>query len=261
MNLKGKTALVTGASSGLGVDFATELAQRGADLILTARRKDRLDAVAQEMREEYGVRAEVIVLDLGEPSAPQKLYDGVKELNLEVDILINNAGFGIYGPFANTPWERTAQMLQLDIVSLTHLTKLFLDDMVERDSGFVLQVASVAGYQATPNYAAYAAAKSYVLNFGEALHHELLNTNVKMSVLSPGVTATEFFEVSGQGTSLFRRVAVMDSPTVARIGIEAMLAGKASKIAGLMNAFSAFGVRFIPRSLQRTLAGILMKGD
>jgi len=261
MNLKGKTSLITGASSGLGVDFARELAQRGADLILTARRKERLEGVAQEMREAYGVRADVIALDLGESTAPQRLYDSVKELGCEVDILVNNAGFGVYGPFSDTPWDRTAQMLQLDIISLTHLTKLFLDEMIKRNSGYVLQVASAAAYQATPNYAAYAAAKSYVLHFGEALHHELRNTNVKISVLSPGVTATEFFQVSGQGTSLFQRVAVMDSPTVARIGIKAMLAGKASKIAGVMNAFSAFGVRFIPRSVQRTLAGILMKSD
>ncbi|MEL6822265.1 MAG: SDR family NAD(P)-dependent oxidoreductase, partial [Calditrichota bacterium] len=218
-----------------------------------------LEAVAQEMRETYGVEAEVIALDLGDSVTPQELYNRAKEQGREVEILINNAGFGVYGLFADTPWERTAAMLQLDIVSLTHLTKLFLEDMLKRNSGYVLHVASVAAYQATPSYAAYAAAKSYVLHFSEALHHELRDTNVIVSALSPGFTETEFFEVSGQKSTFFRRMSAMDSPTVARIGIKAMLSGKASKISGFMNAFSAFGVRFIPRSWQRSLAGLLMK--
>lgn len=261
MSIKGKTALITGASSGIGVDFARELAKRGVNLVLVARRKQRLEAVAEEMREAFGVKADIIALDLGKSSAPQELYHHLKDQHTEVEILINNAGFGAYGPFVDTPWERTADMLQLNLITLTHLTKLFVADMLSRDSGYVLQVASIAAYQATPNYAAYAATKSYVLHFSEALHHELRKTKVKVSALCPGVTATEFFEVSGQQSSFYQRLAVMDSPTVARIGINAMLAGKASKIPGFMNTFSAFGLRFIPRSLQRILAGILMRSN
>jgi short-subunit dehydrogenase len=257
--LKGKTALVTGASSGLGVDFAAILAERGCNLVLVARREDRLQKLAAELRERHGVQVHVIALDLSPIGAPQVLYDRVRGLGLNVDVLINNAGFGTYGAFTDVPWEREQEMLTLDIVALVHLTKLFVRDMVARNFGFVLQVSSIGAYQPSPTYATYSAAKAFVLSFGEALNYELRNTNVKVSVLSPGVTETEFLQVAGQQRSLFQRLSIMKSRPVAEIGINAMLAGKPSKVAGAMNALTAWSLRFMPRRLQAAMANAAMQ--
>lgn len=256
--LKNKTALVTGASSGLGIDFARELARRGANLALTARREDALKAVAAELEKQYGVSALVIPLDLNTPDAPQTLYDQLRAQNVQVDILINNAGFGLFGEFIEIPWEQEKTMLELDILALTHLTKLFLKDMAARRYGYVLQVASIGAYQPTPTYASYSAAKAYVLNLGEALNYELRKTGVSVTVISPGVTATRFFEVAGQPTTLYHRLVMMKSKDVARIGIESMLARKSSVVPGWLNAFLAFGTRITSRRFQAALANFLM---
>ena len=159
-NLRGKWALVTGASSGLGVDFANNLASRGSNVILVARREDRLRAVQQEITAQYGVQVEVIAMDLESADAPQRLYDQLKAGGRAVDVLINNAGFGLYGDFLEIPWERERAMLELDIVTLTHMTKLFVKDMVARRFGYVLLVASIGAYQPSPTYATYSAAKT-----------------------------------------------------------------------------------------------------
>jgi len=256
--LKGKTALVTGASSGLGVDFATILAERGCNLVLVARRGERLQHLAEELTAKHGIRAHVIAMSLSPLGAAQKLYDSVRELGLEVDVLINNAGFGVHGPFAEIPWEREEEALLLDIVALVHLTKLFVRDMLARNSGYVLQVGSIGAYQPTPTYASYSASKSFVLSFGEALSYELRNSNVKVSVLSPGVTETEFLAVAGHDRTLFQRLSIMDSRPVAEIGIKAMLRGKPSKVAGVMNALTAWSLRFVPRRMQAAMANIAM---
>lgn len=260
-NLKGRTALVTGASSGLGVDFAKELARRGADLILVARREDQLKAVADELVKAHGVAVDVIAMDLGLADAPEKLFARTQKMKRSVDVLVNNAGFGIFGEFLEIPWERENEMLQLDIVTVVHLTKLFVKPMVERNFGFVLQVASIGAYQPTPTYATYSAAKSFVLSFGEALNYELRNTNVKVSVLSPGITATEFLKVSGQKTTAYQKMMMMTSADVCRIGIEAMLKGTPSVVPGLMNAVSAWGNRLMPRRLSAAVAYQVMKSD
>ena len=194
-DIRNKTALVTGASSGLGVDFARELAKEGANLILVARREERLKAVQAEIKQEFGVDVDVIPMDLTQPDAPQALYDRLKSGKKPVDVLVNNAGYGLFGMFTELPWEKQKQMLDLDVIALTHLTKLFVPDMVERKFGAVLQVASIAAYQPAPTYASYAGAKSYVLFFSEALDHELRGTGVNVTTVSPGVTATEFLKV------------------------------------------------------------------
>jgi len=174
-----------------------------------------------------------------------------------VDVLINNAGHGLYGEFWTQPWDQLHNMLELDIVVLTQMTRLFAADMVARKFGYILQVASTGAFQPTPTYAAYAAAKSYVLNFGEALHYELRQTGVKCTVLCPGVTRTEFFEAAGQATlTPSQSSSMMESATVARIGITAMLQGRASVVAGRMNAFLAFGTRLLSR---QTLAAIVYR--
>ncbi len=246
-DLAGKTALVTGASSGLGVDFARELAALGANLVLVARREDLLKQVQADLKAKHGVQVTTIALDLGTPSAPQALFDLLKRQKAQIDVLINNAGFGLFGRELDLPWERTQQMLQLDIVTLTHLTKLFARDMVTRRSGYIMQIASIGAYQPSPGYAAYSAAKSYVLSFGEALSYELKGTGVSCTVVSPGVTATEFLQVSGQKATLYQRLTMMQSPEVARIGVRAMLARRTSVITGWVNWMIAMSVRFTPK--------------
>jgi uncharacterized protein len=248
-DLQGKWALVTGASSGLGVDFAKNLAGRGSNLILVARREERLRAVQQEIAERYGVHVDVLPMDLEPPEAPQRLYDELKAGGRAVDVLINNAGFGLYGDFVETPWERERAMLELDIVTLTHLTKLFVKDMVERRFGYVLLVASIGAYQPSPTYATYSAAKSYVLFFGEALHYELRKTGINVTVVSPGVTRTEFLEVAGQKPSLYQRTMMMESSDVTRIAVDALLSGKASVVPGYKNVLAAQATRLLPRQL------------
>jgi short-subunit dehydrogenase len=258
-DLKGKTALVTGASSGLGVDFATILAERGCNLILVARREDRLRTLAEDLGKRHGIQAHVIAMSLSTLGAPQALYDRIRALNLTVDVLINNAGFGVHGPFADVPWEREQEMLMLDIVALVHLTKLYVREMLARDAGYILQVSSIGAYQSTPTYGTYSAAKSFVLSFGEALNYELRKSDVKVSVLSPGVTETEFLDVAGQRRTLFQRLSIMPSRPVAEIGIAAMLRGKPSKVAGVMNALTAWSLRFVPRRLQAAMANAAMQ--
>jgi short-subunit dehydrogenase len=256
--LNGKSALVTGASSGLGVDFARQLAAMGAHLILVARREEQLNAVKAEIEAQHPVRVTVVAMDLSTPDAPQRLYDQLTAAGLEVDVLINNAGFGLHGPFLEIPWEREQNMLELDIVTLVHMTKLFTRAMAARGQGWVCQVASIGAYQPTPTYASYAAAKAFVLSFGEALNHELKPAGVKVSVVSPGVTATEFLAVSGQQATLYQRLVMMQSPEVVRIAIAAMLKGTPSVVPGLINAVSAWSNRLIPRRVSTMIAERLM---
>lgn len=256
--LLGKWGLVTGASSGLGVDFAKELASRGCNLILVARREDLLKKQAAEIASRYRVEVETIAMDLTAPDAPQAIYDRTREWGRDIDVLVNNAGYGVFGKFVEIPWERERNMLELDIVALVGLTKLFARDMVARDSGRILLLASIGAYQPSPLYATYSAAKSFVLNFGEALNYELRHTNVRCTVLSPGITATEFLQVSGQEATAYQRLVMMQSADVARIGIEATLKGRSSVVPGRINAISAWSNRLMPRRLSTALASRLM---
>jgi uncharacterized protein len=252
--LHGRHALVTGASSGLGTDFARELARRGSRLTLVARRKDLLDALAEELTGASGVEVATVALDLTAAAAPEALAEQAGQ----VDVLVNNAGYGLYGEFWTIPWERERNMLQLDVVVPVHLTKLFLPGMLERDYGFVLNLASIGAYQASPLYASYSAAKSFVLNFTEALNYELRNTRVRATALSPGITATGFLQVAGQRATRYQRRAMMQSPQVARIGVEAMLKGRPSVVPGRINAATVFSNRLLPRRLSAAIANRLM---
>ncbi len=238
--LQAKTALVTGASSGMGVDFARELAQRGCNLILVARREEKLREVQEELSKQYGVEVAVIPIDLAETDAPQRLYDEIKSQGKAVDVLVNNAGFGIFGEFTEVPWTRQKQMLDIDIIALTHLTKLFIQDMLARDYGYILLVSSIGAYLPSPTYATYSASKRFVLDFGEALNFELRKTNVSCTVLSPGVTKSEFHQVAGQELTLFQRMTMIPSAKAARSGVKAMLKGKPSVASDWMTALSAF---------------------
>lgn len=260
-NIKGKRALVTGASSGLGVDFARQLAALGADVVLVARRRERLEELASELREKYDVDVVVVAMDLDDEDAPQDLYDLLYKRGLPVDILVNNAGFGCYGNFVDIDWEKEKSMLQVDILSLVHLTKLFARDMVQRGWGRILQVASIGAYQPCPTYASYGAAKAFVLNFGEAINHELRGTGVSCSVLSPGYTETEFLNVTGQNKTRYQQMFVMQSPEVVQQGLEAMFKGKPSVVPGLANKIAVFSLRLVSRSMATAIAALTMRNE
>lgn len=208
----------------------------------------------------HGCAVEPVALSLAEPDAPRQLYDRLAAKALQVDVLVNNAGFGVYGPFLEVPWEREREMLQLDVMALVHLTKLFVKDMVDRDFGHVLQVASIGAYLPSPHYGTYAAAKSFVLHFGEALSYELRKTRVRVTVVSPGVTRTEFLAAAGQEESktLYQRLTMMESPQVVERAVDAMLAGRPSVVPGVRNALPVWGLRLMPRRWMAAAGNLFM---
>jgi short-subunit dehydrogenase len=230
-----------------------------ANLILVARRRDRLEDVAEELIRSHGIQAEVVPFDLGDSDAPQDLYDLLKARGMQVDILVNNAGFGLYGNFLDLDWEREQAMLQLDILSLVQMTKLFARDMVDRGWGRILQVGSIGAFQPCPTYASYGAAKAFVLSFGEAFNYELRGTGVSCSVVNPGVTRTEFHEVSGQAYTPYQKFVLMESADVVRDGLAAMLKGKPSVVPGFVNKLSVFSLRFFSRSMATAVAYMTMR--
>lgn len=197
-DLKDKWALITGASSGFGIDFAHLLAERGANLVLVARRAEPMEKLGGELREKFGIKVSVEPMDLAKPGVGTELKSRLEAEKYRGDLLLNNAGYGLFGEFLAQPLDTTLDMLQLNMLSLTELTHVFAADMVRRGGGRILLTASIGGYQSTPLYAAYCASKAYVLLFGEALHEELKDKGVTVTVLSPGITATSFLAVSGQ---------------------------------------------------------------
>jgi short-subunit dehydrogenase len=257
--LRGKTALITGASSGIGADFARQLAALGCRVVLVARRAEKLQALRIGILERHAVAVDAVAMDLCAADAPQKLFNRLKAQNLAVDVLINNAGYAVYGEFHHMEWERCRQMLELDVVALSHLTRLFAAGMVKRQFGYILLVASTGAFQPTPMYAAYAAAKSYVLYFGEALHHELAPSGVGMTVLCPGVTRTEFFDVAGQEMTAFQQMTAMRSADVARIGLRSMLRKRSCVVAGPINAAIAALTPLMPRQFMAGMAARMMR--
>lgn len=252
------TALITGASSGLGAEFARQLAARGCNLILVARRADRMQALRDEILQTHAVDVHILPADLGSSDAVHALHQQVREARLNINILINNAGFGVFGDHMQIPWQREQQMLMLDIMALTQLTKLCARDMLAGTGGYILQVSSITAYQPSPTYAAYAAAKSFVLNYGEALNYELRGANTSCTVLSPGMTATEFLQVSGQRATLYQRLLMMQSPEVVRIGLKAMFKRQPSVVAGRLNAFMTWSNRLFPRRWSAAVTHRLM---
>jgi len=256
--LRDRWALVTGASSGIGADFARELAARGMHLVLVARREERLRALAEELARAHGVRTRIVAADLAQADAPRALHERLRGEGVAVDVHVNNAGFGVYGAFLDVPWEREREMIEVDVVALLHLTKLFARDMRERGFGRILEVASIGAFQPSPTYAAYSAAKAFVQSFGEALACELRGSGVTVTVVSPGVTETEFFSVAGQQRSLFQRLTVMPSAKVARIGVRAMERGRPLVVPGFANALTAWSMRLLPRRWQTSLAKTAM---
>jgi short-subunit dehydrogenase len=248
--IDGKWALVTGASSGFGVEFATLLAERNANLILTARRTEPMEKLAGELRQKHRVNVVVEAIDLSVPGAGAELKTRLDKQGIAVDILVNNAGFGLFADFVRQPVQKILGMLQLNILAVTELTHLFASDMAKRRTGHILLVASSLGYEATPGYAAYGASKGYVLLLGEALHAELKPHGVNVTVLSPGPSLTSFGHVSGQKDTAVIRLLMMPPKPVAKTGIMAMLRHRSSVIAGVMNKLIVFSFRFTPRVMQ-----------
>jgi len=243
--------LVTGASAGLGAEFARQCRRRGDELVLVARRRDRLEALATELGSTH-----VVAADLARPGAAERLLAEIAGLELEVDTLINNAGFGLSGRFAAAPADRLLEMVDLNVRALTELCRRLLPAMVERRSGGILNVASTAAFQAGPNMAVYYASKAYVLSFTEALHQELKGSGVKVTALCPGPTATEFFEVAEASGSTLAKMAA-DPAGVVRAGLKGLDRNKAIVIPGLVNKIGAQGTRLMPRSaLRRIVARI-----
>jgi hypothetical protein len=247
----GKWALITGASSGLGLEFADLLAAQKVNLVLVARRQEPMEKLASDLRRKYGVHVLVEAIDLASPGAASRLKCSLDARSVTVDILLNNAGYGLHGDLLETPIERTANMIQLNITTLTELTYLFGRDMAKRRSGHILLVASLMAFQAVPSYAAYAATKAYVLALGEAVHDELRPNGVVVTTLCPGHTETGFDEAAGATTSALLRLLTMKPRPVAVSGIRALLQGKAMVVAGLLNKIAAFSNRLTPRSMQR----------
>lgn len=253
MELRDQWALVTGASSGIGAEIARELGARGMNLLLVARRQDRLDELATELRREHRVHAETDACDLAREGAAAALHERTAARGREIAVLVNNAGFGLHGNFIEQDLNNIHEMIQLNVWALTELTHRFSRDMADRGGGYVLQVGSIAGMNPLPSYAAYAATKAYVLSLSEAIAHELGDKNVSVTALLPGVTWTEFFDTSGQEPTLYSRISGMSSADVARIGVKGMLAERHSVIAGWRNWFSVFVASFFPRHVRAWL--------
>lgn len=256
--MKAEPALITGASSGIGLALARIMARNGHTLVLTARGVADLEKAAAELRSQHGATVHVVASDLSRPEAPQALFDEVARLGLDIGVLVNNAGYSTYGPFVDIDSTADLNMLALNVVALTHLTRLFLPGMVARRSGRVLNVASTAAFQPGPYMACYYASKAYVLSFSEAIGEELAGSGVTVTTLCPGPTATNFANRAGlEGSRLFSGRPTMNAREVAEIGYNATMLGRPVVVAGAMNALMAFSARFAPRwLLMRIVRGL-----
>jgi len=249
-----KLALVTGASGGIGYELAVILARHGHDLVLVARRADKLAALAERLELDHGIRARVIARDLARPEAVAEIHETLAAEGLAVDVLVNNAGFGLLGEFAESDIDQDVEMLRLNAESPTLLTRLLLPSMLERGSGRILNVASTAGLQPGPLMAVYYATKAYLLSLSEALANEVAGTGVTVTALCPGPTETGFSSQAGAEQSRLFKGSTMDARTVAEAGYAALMAGKPVVIPGARNRLLAFGVRLAPRRVVTQIA-------
>jgi short-subunit dehydrogenase len=253
-----KTALITGASSGIGYELSKVFAKNGYNLVLVSRNMEKLEIISEEISTHHDIQVKVISKDLCKSPAPRELYDEVAAEGINIDVLVNNAGIGTYGTFIDSSTQKQMDLIQLNITSLTMLCKLFGTDMVKNGSGRILNVASTAAFQAGPLVSTYYASKAYVLLFSEALEFELKPNGVTVTVLCPGPTQTEFFERHDMiGTKLERSPHIMSAARVAQIGFSGLLRGKTVVIPGLINKLLAFSVRLAPRRVVTAIASSL----
>jgi hypothetical protein len=253
VSMPAETALITGASSGIGLELARLFAAEKSGLVLVARSQDKLETLAGELRKNHGAEVMVLPQDLADPAVPQAIFDRLAAQGTSVEVVVNNAGFGSVGTVADLPLQRQLDMVQVNIMALTHLTRLFLPGMIGRGRGGILNVGSTAGFQPGPKMAVYYATKAYVLSFSEALAEELAGTAVRVTCLAPGPTATGFGADSGMDKSLLFKFGEMDAQAVARQGYRGFRRGKLLVIPGLKNKLGAFSVRFAPRGLVRKI--------
>jgi uncharacterized protein len=245
-----KTALITGASNGIGLELAKIHASKGGNLVLVARNKTKLDELKAELENQYKISVYTIGKDLSLTNAAQEVYNETSEQKIQVDYLINNAGFGDFGMFVETDWNKELQMINLNITTLTQFTKLYLQDMVARKSGKIMNVASTAAFQSGPTMAVYYATKAYVLSFSEAVDNEVSDKGVTVTALCPGATESGFQVAAAmEESALVKGKKLPTSKEVAQYAYKSMLAGKTVAIHGLMNYIMANSVRFTPRAL------------
>lgn len=256
---QGKWALITGASAGIGVAFAKELAAGGTHLVLTARRLERLQEVARSLEEKYKIQTRVIAADLARAEAPQAIYDYTQQEKLNIELLINNAGFGQYGELPIVETQRLLDMVQVNCTAVVHLTRLYLPGMVARGSGDVLIVSSVAAFQAVPYISTYAATKAFDLLFAEGLAEEMAPNGIRVSALCPGSTESEFHAVAQQ--EKFTQKNQETAEKVAHTGLQALAAGKSYIISGLGNYMGAQSQRLVPRRLVTRIAAKMFRPE
>lgn len=261
-NFSGKTALITGASSGMGMDYARQLCAAGANLILTARREDRLEALKQELAAECAAKGvcvdiHVFACDLVNEASRESLIARIADAGLKVDILINNAGLGLQAPYLTQQWDDLHGMMQLDMNALSHLTHHYAADMKDRGEGYILLVASVAGHMAIPGYAAYSACKYYVRALGYALNGELRNQGIRVTVVSPGATETAFFEVAGHERNWIARFMTGKSEHVVCAALKGLRRGKREIVPGTLNWLATFYSRLLPYGMMRRIMEVI----
>jgi short-subunit dehydrogenase len=254
---RGKWALITGASAGIGLELAKQLAAGGAHLVLTARRTDRLQQLAAELSGKHQVRAEIFAADLTRPEAPRQIQEFTSNKQIEVELLVNNAGFGAYGFIHEIPAERMLEMIQVNCSAVVHLTRLYIEGMVQRHHGDILILASTAAFQAVPFNSVYAATKAFDLLFAEGIAEEMRPFGVRVCALCPGSTETEFQQVAEQPDRVFRSAETAEK--VARVGLEALAAGKSYVISGAMNRLMMESERVAPRSFVVKMAAKMMR--
>jgi uncharacterized protein len=256
---KDKWAVITGASAGIGVALAKQLAAGGTHLVLTARRYDRLEKLSQELTSSHDIKTEIFAADLAHPGAPQMIFDFTKQKGLEVELLINNAGFGQYGVLSQVETQRLVDMVQVNCTAVVHLTRLFLPAMIARHRGDILILASTASFQAVPYISTYAASKAFDLFFAEGLAEEMKPYGIRVCALCPGSTESEFHVLAGQEQFASKNMETAEK--VARTGLAALASGKSYVISGLGNYLGAHSQRIVPRRTVTRIAANMFRPD
>lgn len=255
------TALITGASSGIGYAMAKVFASHGHNLVLVARNAPRLEELAGELRGQYNIAVEVLPKDLASGTAAQELFDALQEKSISIDILVNNAGFDVYGNFYETDLKEELELIQVNLVTLTQLTKLFLAGMRRRGYGRILNVGSTGSFVPSPLNAVYSATKAYVLSFSEAIADELEGSGVTVTAICPGATRSNFHKRADMMSIPLLRFGVLSAETVAMSGYRALMAGKRVVVPGFYNQMQVLFARLLPGSLVAKMAKIMLRSS
>jgi uncharacterized protein len=256
-----RRALVTGASSGLGTEIARVLAERGIDLVITARRQDRLESLAEQLRGEHHVDVVVFSIDLAQVDAAQHLFDEIRAAGLRIDILVNNAGLGHFGPFLSQSISQIQETIAVDVTAVTVLTRLYAKAMTDQGGGHILQVSSFAALQPIPRYSVYSGAKSFLIATAQALQHEFRKTGVRISVVAPGFMLTEFHDVAQHERTFLMKLTNLPVRYTARKAVAGMLRGKLLITPGLFYQINGILVRFLPRRLASRISALSVGGS